>query len=154
MWPLGSRAALCGPPAAGMLRTALPVGVVFAHDLLAVMRHEVMAVRQPARVAHVEMAAVLAFGQQANFLGDAARRLDLQQPSAVALADERVAVGQPLAGVDLALGLVVEHDLLVARDFLHAVAGVEQQVAVGQHPQVVAARGLVFPLDFARRATR
>ena len=123
----------------------LALRIVFADDLLAVVGDEVVAVGQSPGVAHVGVAAVLALGQQADFLDDLARRIDLQQPPGVALADEGVAVGQALAGVDFALGLVVEDDLLLARDFLHAVAGVEQQVAVGQHPQVVAVRAPDIP---------
>ena len=84
------------------------------------------------------MAAVLAWGQQAEFLHDLAGRIDLQQTACIALADERVAVGQSLAGIDFALRFVVEDHFLVPSDFLHAMAGVEQQIAVGQHPEIVA----------------
>src|ERR1035437_1581704 len=84
------------------------------------------------------MAAVLACRQQAAFLNDLAVWSQFKQAPGIALADEGVAVGQPLAGVDFAAGFVVEHDHLLARDFLHAVAGVEQQ-ALTVHSNVTAA---------------
>ncbi len=37
--------------------------IVLAHDLLAIMRYQVVAVSQPPRVPHVDVSAVLAFGQ-------------------------------------------------------------------------------------------
>ena len=78
--------------------------------------------------------------------------VDFQQPPGVALADERVAIRQPLAGVNLALRLVIKDHLLLAGDLADAVAGVEEQVAVGQHPEVIAARGGVFPFDLSLAA--
>ena len=123
--------------------------VIFADDLLAVVGDEVVAVGQLPGVAHVEVAAVFARGEQTDFLHDLAVRSQFEQAPGVALADEGVAVGEPLAGVDFAAGFVAEDDGLLACDFLHAVAGVEEQVAVGQRPQIVAVARGVFPLDFA-----
>src|ERR1039458_9455409 len=113
------------------------------------MGDQVVAVGQLPGVAHIEMAAVYACWQQSDFLYYLAVRSQFKQATGVAFADEGVAVGQPLAGVNFAAGLVVEHDGLLAGDFLDAVAGVKQQVAVGQRPDVVALPGGIFPLDFA-----
>src|ERR1035438_1061806 len=112
------------------------------------MGDQVVAVGQLPGVAHKEMAAVFACGQQSDFLYYLAVRSQFKQATGVAFADEGVAVGQPLAGVNFAAGLVVEHDGLLAGDFLHTVAGVEQQVAVGQRPEVIALPSGIFPLDF------
>ena len=124
---------------------------ILAHDLVAVMRDEVVVVGQLPCVAHVKMTAVLAHGEQAHFPGDSTRRFDFEQAAGVALADERVAVRKALAGVDFARRLIIEHNLSVAGDFTDAVAGVEEKVAAREHPEVVALGGLVFPLDASIR---
>ena len=76
-------------------------------------------------------------------------RIDFDQSPGVALGDERIAVRQTLAGVDLALRLVGKDNLPLSIHLLHAMARDKQQVAIRKHPQVVALRGGVLPLDLA-----
>ena len=151
MWPLGSRATAVRAAGRSGFPNFAALRIVLPHRFLAVMSHEVVAVRQAAGVADIGMAAVGPFRQQPDLFDHLALGRQLDQPPAVALADKRIAVGEPLASVDLALRVVLERDLLLARDFPDAKPGIEQQVAIGQDPQVVAGPGWVLPGDLAVR---
>ena len=125
------------------------LGIVLAHHLQPVVRHQVVAIGQAPRVAHIRRAAVGALRQQPDLPDDATLGIHLQKAAGITFADKRVAAGKPLAGVDLAGGFVGEHHLAVARYFLDAVSRIEEQVAVGKHPDVVGVRSIIAPLRFA-----
>ncbi len=126
------------------------LGIVFANDALSIMSDKIIAIGQAAGVAHVGVAAILALGEQADFVDDFSGGVDFEQTTGGAFTDESVAVGQALAGVDFAGRFVVEDNFFVAGDFFDAMAGGEEEIAVGENPDVVAVGGAVeFPHDFA-----
>lgn len=86
----------------GDVADGFALAINLANDLVAVERDQVVAVLQTTRIAHEDMPTIFAFGKQSNLFGDGALRFDLQQSAGIAFPDERISVGQPLAGVDFA----------------------------------------------------
>jgi len=82
---------------------------------------------------------------------------DFEKAPRGAFADKRVAVGQALAGEDLRVRwrVVIKNDAVSlaglggAGDLLDAGAGGEEQIAVGEYPEVVAVGRRIFPFDFS-----
>ena len=70
-------------------------------------------------------------------MSDSSFWCNLQQSSFLAFTDEGFAVWQPLAGEDVAFGLVPEHGVTLLVHLKHAIAGGEKDVAVVQKRQVV-----------------
>ena len=82
-------------------------------------------------------------------------RVKLEHSARRVFPDQRVAIGQPLASKRAAAllfrGAVLEGHLLFRGDLGYRFAIGKQDIAIGQHPNIVRELGGILPHDLARR---
>ena len=83
-----------GAPGSGNLLDGPGPGNRIANDALSIMSDKIIAIGQAAGVAHVGVAAILALGEQADFVDDFSGGADLEQTTGGAFTDEVLPLGK------------------------------------------------------------